>query len=60
MGYDIVLYFLLASLVWLDLDLYHTGTYRRRRRDPGLCPVAKIRSIDAGISAVAVVGESGV
>lgn len=60
MCYDIVLYFLLASLVRLDLDLYRTGTYRCWRRDPGLCPVAKIRGVDAGISSVAVVGESGV
>lgn len=58
MSYDIVLYFLLGSLVRLDLDLYRTGTHRRRRRDTSLCPVAEIRRVDAGISAIAIVGES--
>ena len=56
----IVLYFLLASLVRLDLDVYRTGTHCRRGWNIGICPVAGIRGVDAGISAVAVVGESGV
>lgn len=54
--YTIVLHFLMAGFVRLDLGIYRRSTYRARWRYVRLCLVAEIRGVDAGFSAGAVVG----
>lgn len=59
-SYDAVLHILLAGILRLDLDLHCGSAHRHRRGYAYACVVAEIRSVDEGVGAGAVMGESGV
>ena len=54
--YGIVLHFLMAGFVRLDLDIYRGSTYCARWRDVSLCFGAEIRGVDEDFRTGAFVG----
>ena len=58
--HDTVLHIVLAGILRLDLDLHCGSAHRHRRGYAYACVVAEIRSVDEGVGAGAVMGESGV
>ena len=54
--YGIVLHFLMAGFVRLDLDIYRGSTHRARWRDVSLCFGAEIRGVDEDFRTGAFVG----